>query len=67
MQPDGETFEHFITELELPVRDCSYPYSDEMVTDRIVFAMNSPRVRKKLLSQGAELTLDKAISPGPMS
>lgn len=32
-----------------------------MVRDRIVFATNSPRVRKKLLSQGPELTLDKVI------
>ncbi|KAL0161181.1 hypothetical protein M9458_044906, partial [Cirrhinus mrigala] len=61
MQAAGETFEHFITELKLLVKDCSYPNSDEMVRDRIVFATNSPRVREKLLSQGAELTLDKAI------
>ncbi|KAI2650666.1 Retrovirus-related Pol polyprotein from transposon 17.6 [Labeo rohita] len=39
----------------------TYYDNDEMVRDRIVFATNSPRVRKKLLSQGAELTLDKAI------
>lgn len=32
-----------------------------MVRDRIVFATNSPKVRKKLFSQGPELTLDKAI------
>lgn len=32
-----------------------------MVRDRIIFATNSPRVREKLLSQGSELTLDKAI------
>nr|XP_023665899.1 uncharacterized protein LOC111842957 [Paramormyrops kingsleyae] len=32
-----------------------------MVRDHIVFATNSPRVREKLLSQGAKLTLDKAI------
>ncbi|KAL0194540.1 hypothetical protein M9458_008112, partial [Cirrhinus mrigala] len=61
MQADGETFEHFITELKLLVKDCGYPNSDEMVRDRIVFATNFPRVREKLLSQGAELTLDKAI------
>lgn len=61
MQADGETFENFITELKLLVKDCGYPNSDEMVRDRIVFATNSPHVREKLLSQGAELTLDKAI------
>ncbi|KAL0968110.1 hypothetical protein UPYG_G00262530 [Umbra pygmaea] len=61
MQGDGETFEHFVTELKLLVKDCGYPNSDEMVRDRIVFATNSPRVREKLLSHGAELTLDQAI------
>lgn len=60
-QGDGETFEHFVTELKLLVKDCGYPNSDEMVRDRIVFATNSPRVREKLLSHGAELTLDQAI------
>jgi len=61
MQGDGETFEQFVTELKLLVKDCGYPNSDEMVRDRIVFATNSPRVREKLLSHGAELTLDQAI------
>lgn len=58
-QGDGETFEHFVTELKLLVEDCGYPNSDEMVRDRIVFATNSPRVREKLLSHGAELTIDQ--------
>ena len=60
-QGSGESFEHFVTELKLLVKDCDYRNSDEMVRDRIVFATNSPRVREKLLSQGPELTLDKAI------
>lgn len=50
-----------MTELKLLVKDCNYANSDEMVRDRIVFATNSPRVREKLLSQGPELTLEKAI------
>ena len=61
MQGDGESFEHFVTELKLLVKDCGYPNSDEMVRDRIVFATNSPRVREKLLSHSADLTLDRAI------
>lgn len=60
-QGSGESFEHFVTELKLLVQDCGYENSDEMVRDRIVFATNSPHVREKLLSQGPELTLDKAI------
>lgn len=61
MQGNSETFEHFVTELKLLVKDFGYPNSDEMVRDCIVFATNSPHVREKLLSQGAELALDKAI------
>ena len=61
MQGDGESFEHFVTELKLLVKDCGYPNSDEMVRDRIVFATNSSRVREKLLSHSADLTLDRAI------
>lgn len=60
-QGSSESFEHFVTELKLLVKDCGYTNSDEMVRDRIVFATNSPRVREKLLSNGPELTLEKAI------
>lgn len=43
-QGSGESFEHFVTELKLLVKDCGYANSEEMVRDRIVFATNSPRV-----------------------
>ena len=61
MQGDSENFDHFVTELKLLVKDCSYDKSDEMVRDRIVFATNSARVREKLLCYGPDLTLEKAI------
>ncbi len=61
IQDSNETFEHFVTELKLLVKDCGYPNSNEMFRDCIVFATTSPCVREKMLSQGAELTLDKAI------
>ncbi|RXN11580.1 Retrovirus-related Pol poly from transposon [Labeo rohita] len=48
-------------ELRLLVEDCAYADSEEMVRDRIVFGIHSPRVREKLLSVGSELTLDKAM------
>lgn len=51
-----------MTELKLLVKDCDYANGEEMVSDRIVFATNSPRVREKLLSHGPELTLEKAIA-----
>ncbi|XP_073722699.1 uncharacterized protein [Misgurnus anguillicaudatus] len=61
IQGATETFEQFVTELRLLVKDCAYADSEEMVRDRIVFGIHSPRVREKLLSVGSELTLDKAM------
>uniref|UniRef100_H2ZT64 Retrotransposon gag domain-containing protein n=1 Tax=Latimeria chalumnae TaxID=7897 RepID=H2ZT64_LATCH len=61
VQEVSETFEHFVTELKLLVKDCGYVNSDEMVRDRIIFGTNFPRVREKLLSEGAALSLEKAI------
>lgn len=61
LQGEGESFEHFVTELNLLVKQCGYANSEEMVRDRIVFASNLPHVRDKLLNQGSDLTLDKAI------
>lgn len=42
MHGPSETFDQFVTELKLLVKDCNYPNADEMVRDRIVFATNSP-------------------------
>ena len=60
-QDAGESFDHFVTELKLLVKDCAFEKSDEMVRDRIVFGTNSPVVREKLINKGADLTLDTAI------
>ncbi len=51
----------FITELQLLAQDCEFHNSNEMVCDRIVFGTNSDKVREKLIIQGADLTLEKAI------
>ena len=36
-----ETFEQFVTELQLLVKDCEYENSDEMVKDRIVTSVKN--------------------------
>uniref|UniRef100_A0A8C6KCM5 Gypsy retrotransposon integrase-like protein 1 n=1 Tax=Nothobranchius furzeri TaxID=105023 RepID=A0A8C6KCM5_NOTFU len=38
LQGEGESFEHFVTELKLLVKQCGYENSDEMIRDMIVFA-----------------------------
>ncbi|XP_069129346.1 uncharacterized protein [Argopecten irradians] len=60
-QSEGETFEQFVTELQVLVKDCNYDNSDEMVRDRIVFGVKNPKVRKKLINIGSDLTLAKAL------
>ena len=60
-QGDSDTCEQFITALKVKVKDCGYDNSDEMVRDRIVFGIKSDKIREKLIMQGSELTLDKAI------
>ena len=43
------------------VQDCDFKDQEEMIRDRIVFGTKSLKVREKLISKGAKLTLDKAI------
>ncbi|KAL6455152.1 hypothetical protein MHYP_G00364050 [Metynnis hypsauchen] len=61
IQGNSESFDQFMTELRLLAKDCGYPNGDEMVRDRIVFGINSPRIREKLLCYGSGLTLENAI------
>ena len=61
VQAESETVEQFVTDLRLLVRDCSFKEPNEMIRDRIVFGTNSRKIREKLINEGKELTLDKAI------
>ena len=57
-----ETFDKFVTDLKLMVKDCEYDKPDEMVRDRIVIGVNSQKVREKLLEEGSQLTLQKSVT-----
>ncbi len=61
VQGEREPFEQFVTDLRLIIKDCIYANSDEMIRDRIVFGIHSPKVREKLLNVGSELMVEKAI------
>ena len=61
VQLDSESAEQFITDLKTLVKDCGYEQQDEMVRDRIVCGTKNVKVKKKLLSEGSDLTLEKAI------
>lgn len=56
------SIEEYLTRLRLLAKDCSFHDEEEMIRDRLVFGVTSPKVREKLISQGEKLTLDKAIS-----
>ena len=60
-QKDDELFCAFATDLRLLVKDCKYDKPDEMVRDRIVAGIRSDEIRGKLLTEGDELKMDKAI------
>jgi len=60
-QSEAETFEQFVTDLRLLIKDCDYQQRDEMLRDQIVFAVKSAKIREKLISEGSDLTLEKAV------
>ena len=61
VQQEGESFEQFLTDLKLLVKDCGYGDPDEMVRDRVVIGCHSTKTREKLIQEGSDLTLEKAI------
>ena len=61
VQQEGESFEQFLTDLKLLVKDCGYGDPDEMVRDSVVIGCHSTKTREKLIQEGSDLTLEKAI------
>ena len=60
-QQEGESFEQFLTDLKLLVKDCGYGDPDDMVRDRVVIGCHSTKTRDKLIQEGSDFTLEKAI------
>ncbi len=60
VQGEREPFEQFVTDLRLLIKDCSYANSDEMIRDRIVFGIHSPKVREKLFECGLRINARKS-------
>ena len=62
VQSNGDTIEQFVTALKVGVKDCGYgDKANEMVRDRIVFGVKSDKIREKLINEGSDLTLERAI------
>lgn len=62
VQKDSDTFEEYLTELKLLVKDCEYKDADDMIRDAIVFGTKDHKVRAKCIDEGSDLTLEKAIN-----
>ena len=61
VQQEKEPFEQFLTKLKIEVKDCGYKDPEEMVRDRVVISCYSQKVQEKLIQEGLELTLEKAV------
>ena len=60
-QKENESIDDFVTDLQLMVKPCSYKEPDSMVRDKIVCGILSSKIREKLLIEGDNLTLEKAV------
>ena len=62
VQGDNST-EQFVTRVKVMSKDCSFDAShiNDMIRGRLVFGIHSQDIRKKILSIGPDLTLEKAV------
>ena len=63
VQQEGESFEHFFTDLQILLNDCGYDAAiyDDVIRDHIVFGIHKQKIREKLINEGSELTLQKCL------
>lgn len=59
-QQEGETIDHFITELKTRAKSCEFgDQHDSMIRDRTVFGVRDIRLKERLLRESSDLTLEK--------
>ena len=63
-QKEGESFDNFVKDLRILLLDCEYTHTDDMLVDLIINGVKHKKVQLRLLDQGQELTLNKAIEIG---
>ena len=63
-QGGNESFDSFVTDLKILVKDCGSQEEERMVRDAIVFRCKHPKVHEKCLDQADALTCEKAIEIG---
>lgn len=53
-QKDGETFEKFLTDLRLLVKECEYHDQDDKMRDAIVFGNQDHKVLENYTGEGSK-------------
>ena len=59
-----ESFDSFVTDLKIVVKDCGYQEEERIVRDAIVFRCKHAKVREKCLDLADSLTCEKAVEIG---
>ena len=54
VQQEGESFEQFLIDLKLLLKDCDYVDPDEMVRNRVIIGCNATKTREGLIQVGSD-------------
>ena len=57
-----ESVDRFITKLKILVKACGYSEESEMIWDKIICGVKNTKICEKLLAEGGQLTLERAIT-----
>ena len=61
IRKEGESVAKFVSELRNLSRHCSFANKlDDQIRDKLVCGINNLQIQRKLLSEGSELSLDRA-------
>ena len=61
-QQPGETIDQYATDLRCKAKTCEFgTLTDSLIRDRIIYGILSDKTRSRLLKEGADLSLSKAI------
>ncbi|CAK1594433.1 unnamed protein product [Parnassius mnemosyne] len=60
-QEDGENFEKFLLKLRDQAKKCKFDKPDDYIIDQIIERCASVELRKKILTMGDDVTLDKVV------
>ncbi|XP_062583203.1 uncharacterized protein LOC134244964 [Saccostrea cucullata] len=63
-QKEAETFDNLVKDLKILAMDCDYADNNDVLIDLIISGVRHRKVQERLLEQGQDITLKKAIEIG---